>query len=609
MGVSRDAIEGMLARGEHTRAKELLLREVRRGGAGEAEGASMLSRACLALGELGPAEFYARLAAERLPDDGRALHNLGNLLVNIGRAREAVPVLERARDLLTAGMPGGDLQPIIALANAHAALSAPAAGARVAREGLERHPEDPRLLACLAAGLHASGDVEAALPVALRARDALPGSASVAELVAAMMNYAPVATRDATLDAHRRYGEALVAELRAQGFTPMHPPRGARGAPIPTDRPVRIGLVSGDLRSHSVAYFARPILEHAGDLARVTCYHVGIREDNVSASLRKLAARWHHVPMLGARALAELIRRDALDVVIDLSGHTSGHRLAALAQRPAPIVATYFGYPNTTGVPGVDLRLTDSIADPPGAERWSTERLVRLDPVFCCYAPPDGHQDAGEDPGDTLAGDAGAVTFGCFGSLLKYNGLLLDLWARVLRETPGTRLVLMHHALGEEETRAKVVGRLAERGVEASRVEARGPAADARGTLPAYRRIDVSLDTWPYSGTTTVCESLWMGVPMVTLSGGGKLGEAGDRCAARVTGSILRAAGLDDLIARTEDEYVAIAQRLASPRARERLREIRRGLRQRMASGVLCDGRGFMGRLVAALRDAAAGAG
>jgi predicted O-linked N-acetylglucosamine transferase (SPINDLY family) len=244
--------------------------------------------------------------------------------------------------------------------------------------------------------------------------------------------------------------------------------------------------------------------------------------------------------------------------------------------RPAPLQVTYCGYPDTTGLSRVDGRVVDSLTDPPGrADELATERLMRLDPCFLCYQPP-------EDAPAVEAGPAGrgeAVTFGSFNALKKTTDFTLRMWARVMAGAPGSRLVVKNVSLRAEPVLADVRERMKRAGLDLSRVELIPGTATIREHLAFYSRVDIGLDTFPYHGTTTTCEALWMGVPVVTL--------VGDRHVSRVGLSLLTAAGLPELPAQSEEEWVETAVGLACDRAR--LLELRAGLRERVRGSVLCD--------------------
>jgi predicted O-linked N-acetylglucosamine transferase (SPINDLY family) len=269
---------------------------------------------------------------------------------------------------------------------------------------------------------------------------------------------------------------------------------------------------------------------------------------------------------------------------VDLAGHTaSGHaaksRLLVFARKPAPVQVTWLGYPNTTGLKAIDYRMVDEVTDPvEEADAFASETLVRLPGGFLCYGGDDGAPAPGPVPSLTT----GTVTFGSFNSPPKLSPATLDAWAQVLTRLPEARLLLKGKPFADAATRALYHGRLAERGVGPERVEL-APWLPEQAHLALYDRIDIALDPFPYNGTTTTCQALWMGVPVVALRG--------DRHASRVGASLLTQIGLPDLIADSIGAYVEIAVALAGDPAR--LADLRHSLRLRMAASPLCDAGGF----------------
>jgi len=318
-------------------------------------------------------------------------------------------------------------------------------------------------------------------------------------------------------------------------------------------RTLRVGYLSGDFRRHSVASFIRPVLEcHDRDAVRVFCYANVARPDAVTAFLRGLGHEWRDVARLDGQAAAAMIADDDLDILIDLSGHSDGNRLGVVAWRPAPVQATWMGYPNITGLPAMDWRITDAIADPAESDgEWLGERPARLPGCFLCYGPP--HDAPAVAPLPSLA--AGCITFGSFNALPKITETTFRLWAGVLHAVPGSRLLLKAAGLDQRRPRAFVEAGFARHAIEADRLILLPQEADPARHLARYGEVDIALDTHPYNGTTTTCEALWMGVPVVTL--------AGDRHAARVGASLLTAAGMAEHVAGSYGEFVEIARRLA----------------------------------------------
>jgi predicted O-linked N-acetylglucosamine transferase (SPINDLY family) len=317
--------------------------------------------------------------------------------------------------------------------------------------------------------------------------------------------------------------------------------------------------------------------------------------------LRSNAAAFRHEWKTNDQSLAEKIRADAIDVAIDLSGHTRGQSLVAFHLRPAPVQVSYLGYPNITGLDAIDARIVDSITDPVSDDDASrvSERLVRIDPCFLCFripsdAPPCEPEGASErdEPTWTPCG-GGDVTFGSCNAIQKINASVMRTWARVLEHVPRSRLLLKATNLQESALRDDVLRRFEAAGVEAGRIEISPPVTGLAAHLAFYRRIDVALDSFPYCGTTTTCDAMLMGVPVVTLRG--------KVHASRVGASLATAVGCPEWIAEDEASYATIAAKLAADVRGRAL--LRRGLRERMRASPLCDGPGFARRFEGAIRD------
>ncbi len=401
-----------------------------------------------------------------------------------------------------------------------------------------------------------------------RALDLAPDYAVAHSNLLLSLNYDPAADPAAVRAEHQRWALA-----HARG--PVLPAPANERNP---ERCLRVGYVSPDLCQHVVARFVAPILANH-DRARFEayCYAEVRAPDAMTARLRDLAPGWRSTCGLSDAQVAAQVRADQIDLLVDLAGHTDNHRLGVFSYRPAPVQITYLGYCNTTGVPALDYLLTDAVADPPGAPAYCTEELVRLPGCFCCWLPPEAPAVA-----PLPAALAGHITFGSFHGLAKLNDHVLDLWSAVLRALPSARLLLFRHTL-----RGTVVDelrqRFAQRGIAAGRLELRHAAADGASYLDVYGEVDVQLDTLPWTGHVTTCESLWMGVPVLTL--------AGARHAGRLSATLLTALGLTDWIAATPEQYVDLAVRQTADL--DRLAALRAGLRERMRTSPLCDGASF----------------
>jgi predicted O-linked N-acetylglucosamine transferase (SPINDLY family) len=393
-----------------------------------------------------------------------------------------------------------------------------------------------------------------------------------------VLNYRDDLSREALFAEHLAYGRAV------ESATEHAVPSRWQNQPDP-ERRLRIAFLSPDLRTHSVAFFIEPILAHLDrSQFEVFLYHDFFTVDSVSARLRKNAAVWRHIAGLKPEAAEKTIRADTPDILIDLAGHTGFNRMGLFAGRLAPIQAAYLGYPNTTGLRAMDYRFTDPVADPPGdSDLLHTEKLVRFASTAWAYAPPPGAPEPVPGRRD------GPVTFGSFNALAKLNVSTLRLWREILESVPGSQLILK----SASEVLPGWSRRLAETGLPVDRVRLRKPAASIEEHLAGYSQIDVALDPFPYNGTTTTCEALWMGVPVVTL--------AGDRHAARVGASLLTAIQRPEWIASSRAEYVRIAASLAADRGR--IDALRTQLRGDMCRSALLDHPGQARHFGAALRD------
>jgi predicted O-linked N-acetylglucosamine transferase (SPINDLY family) len=303
--------------------------------------------------------------------------------------------------------------------------------------------------------------------------------------------------------------------------------------------------------------------------------------------MKRVCGNWRNILNLSDAEAANLIRSDAIDVLVDLSGHTANNRLLVFAAKPAPVQVTYLGYPNTTGMTAMDYRLTDALADPPGlSDELNVERLWRLPTCAWCYAPF-------ENAPDVQPRASGPIMFGCFNAFAKINGSLVAIWAELLGRVAGSRLLLKSAGAGTASAQRRLTEQLAKHGISGDRIEMHGRIADSRGHLDLYGRVDVALDSYPYHGTTTTCEALWMGVPVVSLAGAAHV--------SRVGVSLLGNVGLPELVAQTPEQYVQIAADLAGDLPR--LAELRRTLRGRMGQSPLMDAAGFAQGVEAAYRQ------
>ncbi|WP_051434564.1 FkbM family methyltransferase [Desulfonatronum lacustre] len=374
----------------------------------------------------------------------------------------------------------------------------------------------------------------------------------------------------------------------------------SRVLPLPEDlqrdrdaqRTLHLGFVSGDLRNHSVSFFLRPVLEHLNrGKFEIHCYYNNTKWDETTDAFKALSAGWTDCKELSSQELANKIRQDNIDILFDLSGHTGGQQMLTFAAKPAPIQVNWIGYPNTTGLDAMDYRFVDAVTDPVDeADRFHTEELIRLPHGFLCYRPPISEQELPVAASPFTRN--GHVTFGSFNNLAKVSPENIKMWAGVLNALPESKLLLKSLFVADAKAWTNIVARLRDEGVDPKRVGILQRTPSQKDHLSLYNRVDIALDTFPYHGTTTTCEALFMGVPVVTL--------AGDRHASRVSASLLARIGLDDLVAGSLDEYVRIAVDLAKDTSR--LSRLRSEIRPRLNMSPLRDEPEFTRTVEKALR-------
>ncbi len=369
--------------------------------------------------------------------------------------------------------------------------------------------------------------------------------------------------------------EEIVNVIRgsAARFALRHP---ASARPVTRDRSfprkLRVGFISGDFRTHSVAHFFEPILNaRTRDAFEYSLYRNSPHRDAVTDRLRACADGWHDVWQLNDDALIELIHAHRIDILVDLSGHTEFNRLSVFARRAAPVQVTYLGFPNSTGLATMDYRITDDTTDPyPVADGWHSETLLRLPDSQWCFRPF-GTPPA---PGPLPARKVGYVTFGSFNNLTKASDTLLRCWTEILVNSPSSHLRLTR--VRSPQRAREIVALFEKSGIATERIE----CVPYRFEVPYGRQfagVDIALDHYPYNGVTTTCESLYVGVPVVSLHG--------RNCASRSGLSLLNTLGLGELVASTPEQYVEIA--LALAKDLPRLENLREGLRSRFEQSPL----------------------
>jgi len=511
--------------------------------------------------ERGRGEFDRAIAAYQkavalAPLDGKNHGNLGVALRSKGRLDDSIAVFHRA---------------------------------------IELSPDMAQAYNNLGVALRDRGQIEEAIAAYRKAVALAPHFAEAHSNLIFTLHYHPGFDAAAIAAEHRhwnqQHAQPLAAEIRPPSAPSTNSGQAGSGQAYDNDRDpdrrLRIGYVSPDFRDHAVARFLLPLLSnHDHQSVEVFAYAQVRRPDAMTQRFRGYTDHWRNLVGLSDAQAADQIRQDQIDILVDLAGHTADYRLLTFARKPAPVQVTYLGYPDTTGLDTMDYRLTDAYADPPGlTEAYHSEKLIRLNPCAWCFGAPacPPLRMRSQNP----------ITFGCFNTFAKVTGPMLELWSKILLAVPESRLLLKSAAMRSAIRREEIQKLFSELGVARDRLELRAHERDYIEHLALYGQMDIALDTFPYHGTTTTCEAMWMGVPVISLAGSSHV--------SRVGVSLLSNVGLPDLVAHSPQEYAPLAIDLANNLPR--LKELHATLRQRMEQSPLMDAPRFAREVESAYRQ------
>ncbi|NKB46022.1 MAG: tetratricopeptide repeat protein [Alphaproteobacteria bacterium] len=463
-------------------------------------------------------------ATEIAPEDPRGWFSLGNVLAIKGKRQEAIHALETARNIA---------------------------------------PNSVDVLASLALAYRKHSRLKDAIETYQAALTLDPANARLHSNLLVTMQYQPGPTPQSLFQSHqqwdRQHGATAAPSIQVNELS----------------APLRIGYVSGDFRAHPIGYFLSGVLANH-DRAAVTalCFSDTRTEDAMTEALRAKSDHWRETRHMSDNAFCDAVRKEEIDILVDLSGHFSHSRLTAFALKPAMIQATWAGYVGTTGLTAMDWLIADKHHAPDGYEAHASERIVRLPHNYLCYAPPETAPPVEAPPSHKN----GYVTFGCFNNFAKINNTVLSVWAEILMAVGDSRLILKTADLDQPDLCDHVIKSMAKLGIDKSRLELR-PASPQAELLATYNEVDIALDPFPYSGGLTTLEALWMGVPVIT--------KTGQTFAGRHSTAHLNTVGLMDWVAESDSCYVNVAiEKAAHPEA---LQAIRNTLRNRMAASPVCD--------------------
>jgi predicted O-linked N-acetylglucosamine transferase (SPINDLY family) len=435
---------------------------------------------------------------------------------------------------------------------------------------MEINPDEPEIWIHLSSNLIRLGQKEKGIELLKAAVEKMPNNNQAWSTLLCSMHYFQDIDRAEIFEMSRQWaGINAPANTEDKHFDNS----------LESDRKLRIGYISPDFREHSVIYLFEPLLdEHSRDVVEVYGYGNVAFTDKTTSRIASKFDHYRNVYALDDKSIADVIEKDGIDILVDMAGHMGDNALGVMSYKPAPIQVTWLGYPDTTGMSQVDYRLTDEIADPAGSEEFHSEELVYLPDGFLCYNPGEVAPATSASPFN----DNGYITFGCFNNSAKINPALIELWSRILKAVPDSKLLLKFKSGGDDEVKALFIRQFEQCGISSDRIMISGWLRSPEH-LKLYNQVDIALDTFPYNGTMTTLQSLLMAVPVVSL--------VGEHHMSRVGLSILSRLGLEFFAAATADEYVSKASALAANF--ESLDKIRMSMRNRLAASPLCNNRGF----------------
>lgn len=519
---------------------------------------------------------YLGTAASLCNDDPKIFYNYGTVLQRAAKYGKAATQYEKALSLNPDNIPALNNYSAIMFIMGNIKKAEEAA-----RKIIEINPSHIDPYINLGNSLKDQGRIDEAIESYKTALTIKPDHAIAGSNLLLCLNYSNRAP-ETIFDEHKKWEDRIKPTILVKNYQ--------KAKLDPEKRPLRIGYVSADFRTHSVAYYIEPILEsHDRSQFEVYCYSDVRMIDPVTLRIIKLPLTWRPIHEKDNNQVADIILKDEIDIMVDLAGHAGNKRLSIFLNKLAPVQVTYLGYANTTGLSTIDYRLTDEWADPDGSDTFYTEKLYRIPNGFLCYKPPLNHPPINESP----VLNNGYITFGSFNNLPKISSHTIKVWSQILKTIPNSKLKVKTKPFNDTLIQKHYKNLFLKNGIEAERLIFTGYSPSLEKHLSSYSDIDIALDTFPYNGTTTTCEALLMGVPVITL--------AGKSHAGRVGISILSHIGLTGMIAESEEKYVAIASFLTSDIPR--LSKFRIGLRTALLQSPICDGKSFTQRLENVYKD------
>lgn len=514
-------------------------------------------------------------AIELKPDLAEAYFNLGDIYKTKGE-------LDKAADLLEQGLQYSKKRPDVLKSIGRILLQQDKLAEAEKRfaEGLQLTPKDVGLLCGYGKAIGLQGNIEKEMDLNVRALTIAQNASGIHSNILYLSNFLTNTAYDKDIEKSLVWWDQLGANLSGAFQFQNH---------LDFDRCLKIGYVSPDFREHSVSHFFLPLLKkHNRSKVKVFCYSETSHKDEITEQIKKLSDRWLNISQMTSAEAADHIHADQIDILIDLAGHTAEHDLSVFARSPAPIMVSWLGYPNTTGISKIDYRITDSIADPKDNSTNYAESLLRLPGCFLSFSPTE------EFPlKRKRTYDCESIVFGSFNNFLKINMDVIDVWSEILQQTKGSKLMLKGRGITQKAFSERIINAFKKNGIPEECIILKSWIKETIEHKELYNEIDIALDPFPYNGTTTTFEALWAGIPVIALNG--------DSHRARVSASILTHLDMKDNIGKTKEDYIKKAVSLAGNR--QRLEEFHRTLRNILSESSLCDHRGFADKMENTYRD------
>ena len=474
------------------------------------------------------------------PTDWMLLINFIDILVQLRKANLMIDFAIAAVNI----KPNNDIA-WMNLGAAYETLGKSWESAKVTKKAIELNPRNASAWTNLGNALKNSGDLINAVDAYKKAIELEKNNPSLWSNYLLGINYQPNATKEEILKAHQEYGVFTESKYKENKKTK-----------IKLNKKIKIGLVSADLRNHPVAYFMFNFLKEITKIYEINVYYNFPNEDIVSKSIIDIVSKWNNISNLNDNKVIEIIQKDDIDILIDLSGHTARSRLEVFAQKAAPIQITWLGHPNTSGLTRIDYKITDEIMDPKGVDKYYTEKLIRLS-IHATYTPLVGNLKELNDEKYKIKQspliDNNYITFGCCNNFAKVSEEVIESWSKILSNVKNSKLLIESPGLHQEQHRNTIINKFKNYGINNEQLILINREPNTQ--YLTYHKIDIALDPFPYGGGTTTCDLLWMSVPLITLYG--------DRPMARIGAGFLFALKLDQLIAYSKEEYINKAINLA----------------------------------------------